>query len=265
MKQAIVTGASKGLGKAIAFELAKKGYDLLLVARSEELLENTATAIRQNFSVKASTLSTDLSKPEAATVLVKWCDQQNFQPSVLVNNAGYACWGRFEELTWEEQQAMLQVNVGTLLALTHLLIDKLKQHPKAYILNVASTSSFQPLPTMAVYSASKVFVRSFSKSLRYELRHTNISVTCLTPGPVDTEFITRAGMEVLKPTAKKFEMRPEVVAQKGLKAMFNRKAEVIPGFPNFLSGILSNLIPDSILIKIAAGIYEKVLPSRKVK
>jgi len=263
MKHAIVTGASKGLGKAIAFALAGKGYDVLLVARSAHLLEEAAKGIRNVYSTKTFTLSLDLSDTDSANKIVNWCKQYNFQPSVLVNNAGYACWGMFDELSLEEQRAMLQVNVGSLLSLTHLLIPDLKNHPRAYILNVSSTSAFQPLPTMAVYAASKVFVRSFTKSLRYELRNTSISVTCLTPGPVDTEFINRAGMQVMKPTAKKFEMPPEDVAQAAIKGMFNKKVEVIPGFTNALSGKLSNLIPDKWLIKIAAGIYEKFVPSKK--
>lgn len=259
MQKAIVTGASKGLGKAIAYELAKKGYDLLLVARSEALLEQIAKEISHKFSVKTFTLPTDLSKPEAAVIIEKWCEQQNFQPNILVNNAGYACWGMFDELTLEEQQAMLQVNLGTLVSLTHRLIPYLKKHPEAFILNVASTTAFQPFPTMTLYGAGKSFVRMFSKGLRHELRNTTISVTCLTPGPVDTEFINRAGMEAMKPTAKKFEMTPERVAQKGLKAMFNKKAEVIPGFTNLLLSKLTNLVPEHLQVKIVAGIYEKAL------
>ena len=263
MKKAIVTGASKGLGKAIAHALAGKGYDILLVARSGDLLKEAAENIRNNYPVNTFTLPLDLSDPESANMIASWCKQNNFQASVLVNNAGYACWGMFEALPLDDQRAMLQVNVGTLLSLTHLLIPDMKSHPQAYILNVSSTSAFQPLPTMAVYAASKVFVRSFSKSLRYELRNTTISVTCLTPGPIDTDLINRAGMQVMKPTAKKFEMRPEDVAKAAVKGMFNKKAEVIPGFTNALSGKLSNLIPDKWLIKIAAGIYEKFLPAEK--
>lgn len=255
MKQAIVTGASKGLGKAIASELASRGYEVLLIARSEQLLAEVAESITRISGVKARTLTVDLSIEDAPAPILEYCTKQNFHPSVLVNNAGYACWGFFDQLSLDEQRAMLNVNVVSLVSLTHHLLPLLKQAPNAYILNVSSTTAFQPIPTLSMYAASKSFVRSFSKSLRYELKNSSVSVTCLTPGTVATEFMDRAGMEALKPTAKKFEMLASVVAKKGIDGMFKQKAEVIPGFTNYVSAKLSNLIPDSWLIKIAAGIY----------
>lgn len=257
MNKAIVTGASKGLGRAIAIELAKRGYEVLLIARSESLLQQTAGYINQSFGSKARILAVDLSEEHAAEKIHTWCMEQNFHPMILVNNAGYACWGYFEQLTLEEQRAMLNVNVINLISLTHRLLPLLKQAPKAYILNVSSTTAFQPVSTLSLYGASKSFVRSFSRSLRYELRNSSVRVTCLTPGTIATEFMDRAGMDALKPTAKKFEMQAIDVARKGLNGMFKQKAEVIPGFTNYVSAKLTNLIPDSVLVKIAAGIYER--------
>src|SRR6185503_5427515 len=114
MKQAVVTGASKGLGKAFAHLLASQGYDLLLVARSEKILSQEVEEISQKFGVKASALFLDLSNQNSVSSIINWCEQHHFNPSVLINNAGYACWGYFDKIALQQHQQMLQVNVSTL-------------------------------------------------------------------------------------------------------------------------------------------------------
>lgn len=255
MQHAIITGASKGLGKAFAYNLASRGYDLLLVARSEKILQQEADTIAKKFNVKTWVLALDLSDFPSAAAIVQWCAQHQFQPSVLINNAGYACWGYFDKLELDQQHQMLQVNNGMLVSLTHSLLPVIRKNKQGYILNVASTAAFQSVPTMALYAASKAFVRSFSRSLRFELRNTNVSVTCLSPGPIATNFIQQAGMEALQETAKKYEMSAEEVADKGLRAMFNKKAECVPGLLNYLTIKLSFILPDALLEKVAANIY----------
>jgi hypothetical protein len=253
--QAIITGASKGLGNAIAHELAAKGYDLLLIARSEKILADEAALLAKQFSIQAKFLALDLSDQQAPAQIITWCHENNFNPTVLINNAGYACWGFFDSLDLTSQQRMMQVNMNTLVHLTHALLPELKNHSKSYILNVASTAAFQSVPTMALYAASKAFVRSFSRSLRYELKHTNVSVTCLSPGPIATNFIQQAGMEAMQKTAEKFEMTAREVARKGLADMFRGKSESVPGFLNFLNVRLSFIMPDALLEKVAANLY----------
>lgn len=255
MKQAIITGASKGLGKALAHQLAAKGYELLLVARSEKMLTALAEEITATNQVKAVSLALDLSDAQSSRTIFEWCQKNQFAPSVLINNAGYACWGFFESMPIDQQEKMLQVNTGSLVNLTHAMLPVLKKHPAAYIMNIASTAAYQAVPTMALYAASKAFVKSFSRGLRYELRNTNVSVTCLSPGPMATNFIQQAGMEAMQETAKKFEMPAEVVAKKGLQAMFNKKSESIPGVVNYLTVKFSNILPDALLEKIAANLY----------
>lgn len=255
MKQAIITGASKGLGKALAHQLAAMGYDLLLVARSEKMLADLAQQIIATYKVKATSLALDLSDTKSSGAVYSWCEQNQFNPSVLINNAGYACWGFFESMPIDQQEKMIQVNTGSLVNLTHAMLPLLKRQPAAYIMNIASTAAYQAVPTMALYAASKAFVKSFSRGLRYELRNTNVSVTCLSPGPMSTNFIQQAGMEAMQETAKKFEMPAEVVAKKGLKAMFNKKSESIPGAVNYLTVKFSNILPDALLEKIAASLY----------
>ncbi len=255
MKQAIVTGASKGLGKSFAHLLASRGYDLLLIARSEKILTEESNVIAKQYGVKASALSVDLSEADAVVVVIRWCEQHQFQPSVLVNNAGYACWGYFDKIDLHQHRQMMQVNMSCLVNLTHGLLPLLRKNNPSFILNVASTAAFQAVPSMTLYAASKAFVRSFSRGLRYELRNSSISVTCLSPGPIATNFIQQAGMEAMQDTAKKFEMTADQVAKKGLDAMFKGKAERIPGVLNYLTVKLSFILPDSLLEKIAGDLY----------
>lgn len=255
MKQAVVTGASKGLGKAFAQLLAAQGYELLLVARSEKILSDEAGAITKQFGVKASFLSLDLSEPNSSAAVITWCTQHQFHPSVLINNAGYACWGYFDKIEIQQHLQMMQVNMNSMVTLTHGLLPLLRKSEHAFILNVASTAAFQAVPTMTPYAASKAFVRSFSRGLRYELRNSNVSVTCLSPGPIATNFIQQAGMEAMQETAKKFEMSAMEVAKTGLNAMFKRKAECVPGILNYLTVKLSSLLPDALLEKIAGDLY----------
>ena len=198
MKQAIITGASKGLGKALAIEMASRGYETLLVARSAPLLEALALEISEQFKIKAHTLALDLGQATSAQVIREWCDGVSFQPSVLINNAGYACWGYFHSLPLNSQLHMLDLNVQGMVSLTHRMLPLLQQQQQAYVLNVCSTSAYQAVPTMTLYAASKAFVRSFSRGLRYELRGGPVSVTCLSPGPMSTNFITEAKMQVIK-------------------------------------------------------------------
>ena len=255
MKQAIVTGASKGLGKAFAHLLAAQGYNLLLVARSEKLLSEEGEVLTKQFGVRVNILAIDLSESKSTESVVSWCNQNQFKPSVLINNAGYACWGFFEKIELQQHRQMMHVNMSTLVNLTHGLLPLLKQAQKSYILNVASTASFQAVPTMSLYAASKAFVRSFSRGLRYELRDSTVSVTCLSPGPIATNFIQQAGMEAMQETAKKYEMSADEVAKKGLRAMFRGKSESIPGIINYLTAKASFVLPDLLLEKIAANLY----------
>ena len=257
MSYALITGASKGIGKNIAECLAKKNYSLLLVARSEQLLKETAESLKNKYPIDVQILSLDLATPQAATQVFEWIKGKNIPVSILVNNAGYGLWGNFQDLSWESQQEMLQLNVGTLLHLTHLMIPILKKEPEAFILNTGSIAGFQAVPTLSLYAASKALVNVFSRGLAYELRDTSISVTLLAPGGVKTEFVERSGMMHMKETADKMSMTPEQVAKIGVQAMFNRKKEVIPGWGNQVSTLLVRILPKTLIENLAGSIYKK--------
>ncbi len=261
MPTALITGASRGIGRALALGLAQRGYDLLLVARSAPQLAELAQETQARHQRQAHTLALDLTQPDAAAELATWA--AHHAPAglaVLVNNAGYGLWGRFEQLNLEEQLNMLQLNLNLPVQLTYALLPLLRRAAKGYILNVASTAAYQAVPSLAVYAASKAFLLSFSRGLRYELKGSGVSVTCLSPGATTTDFGNRAGMGAeLQAVANKVSMTPEQVAEAGLKALFAGKAEFIPGLLNKVSAGLTSVVPKPIVEKIAAGIYEKYL------
>ena len=260
MSYALVTGASRGIGRALALELARRGYDLLLVARSEDQLTALAREIGDQHQRQAKVLATDLAAPGAAATVAAWATRETDQLAILVNNAGYGLWGRFEQLSLPEQQNMLQLNMLLPVALTHALLPALHQVPRAYVLNVASTAAYQAVPSLTLYAASKAFLLSFSRGLRYELKASSVSVSCLSPGATTTSFADRAGMGAeLQATANKVSMTAEDVAQAAVAGLLAGEAEIIPGVLNKVSAGLTSVVPKRLVEKIAAGIYEKYL------
>jgi len=253
---ALITGASKGIGRSIAIQLASAGYNLLLISRSEPDLKNLAELIKIEHKVSVLYLAIDLSEPVAAEQIAAWVMGLNIQLSVLINNAGYGLWGNFSELSIDEQMNMLRLNIDSLVTLTYRLLPFLKKQKQAYLLNVASTAAYQALPALAVYSASKAFILSFTRAIRYELKDTVVSVTVLSPGPTDTGFAHRAGLDALAELAEKFNMSPDDVARIGLKGMFDKKAEIIPGILNKLSAYAAKHLFKSLVERISAGLYK---------
>ncbi len=259
MPYALITGASKGIGKELAISLAKRKFNLLLVARTEKLLSELAAELQTKYGITAHYKAIDLSSPKAAENIIDWCKKGSYDISVLVNNAGYGLHGSFQELSLDEQLNMMSLNMTTTVQLTHLALPLLRQHSgKSHILNIASTAAYQAVAYLAVYSATKAFVLSFSRGLRHELKGTNVFVTCLSPGGVETNFMERAGMEKSKKIvkqAKRFNMQADEVAEFGIHSMLQCKAEVIPGFSNKIGAFASRLLPKNTVEAIAKGIY----------
>jgi short-subunit dehydrogenase len=256
MTYALITGASKGIGLSMAHALASRKYNLLLIARSEEELAKVAGELSARWQVKVDYLALDLSRPEAAAKVYDWCKAANYAVSVLINNAGYAVWGNFTSRSLEDHQQMIQVNAETPVALCHYMLPVLQQQPQAYILNVSSTAAYQAVSTLALYAATKSFLLLFSRALRQELKSSNVSVTCLCPGPVKTNFVARAGMQAIQETADKYGMMPDAVAEIAIRGMFNKKAEIIPGALNAVSAFLTRIVPKPLVEKIAADLYK---------
>ncbi|HYV91158.1 MAG TPA: SDR family oxidoreductase [Chitinophagales bacterium] len=257
MSYALITGASKGIGKAFAESLAKRQIDLLLVARTDSLLQQLSDDLKNKYGVRAQYLALDLSQQDSAQKIFQWVDENNFDVQILINNAGYALWGNFIELSLQEQNEMIAVNIFTMINLTHLLIPKLMLQNRAYILNLSSSAAYQAVPTITLYAAAKSFVLSFSRGLRRELNSTPISVTCLSPGPTKTNFVERARMFHMQKLSDKMSMSPEDVAEFGIKGMLAGKAEIIPGFTNQAGAFMARIAPKNLVEKVAGGLYVK--------
>lgn len=256
-KYALVTGAAKGIGRSIAFELASRGFNLLLADIDGTSLYRTAATLRFGHQVQVDCLEIDLSIEGAGERLKQWSKHYHDSITVVVNNAGYGLNAAFTDIPFHEHIANINVNVRSVLEINHLFIPILRHKSNAYLLNVASTTAYQSVPYLNIYASTKAFMLSFTRSLRYELRNTNISVSALSPGSTDTDFVNRAGMgESVKKTAVRFNMTPEKVAKVAIDGLFKGKAEIIPGFINKLNAFLPRFFTKSFVEKIAASIYE---------
>lgn len=257
MSFALITGASKGIGKAIALQLAARKKNLLLVARSETHLQQLCAEVEKGFGITAHYLALDLSQKEAAKHVFDWAQQNNYSIDTLVNNAGYGLSGTFDKYSLSEHLNMMQLNMNVLVELTYYFLPQLKKQPRAYILNIASSAAYQAVPFLSLYAASKSFVLQFSRGLHLELETSTVSVTCVSPGATDTAFVDRAnvgtkGLEL----AKKFNMQPADVAKIAVDAMYKGKTEVITGFLNKLGAALVWLLPKRTIEKASAKIYQ---------
>ncbi len=257
MSFALVTGASKGIGRSIALELASRKTDLLLVARNEELLRSLCETIQKDHNVLCHYLALDLSAPHAPEQVYNWCRTNGYEVSILVNNAGYGLSGAFEKYSLGDHLNMMQLNMNVVVEMTYHFLPGLKKQQKAYIMNIASSAAYQAVPYLSAYAATKSFVLQFSRGLHLELKGTPVSVTCVSPGATDTSFVDRAnigakGLEL----AGKFNMQPAEVARIAVNAMFKGKTEVITGFLNKIGAALAWLLPKKTIEKASAKIYQ---------
>ncbi|HWJ26505.1 MAG TPA: SDR family oxidoreductase [Flavisolibacter sp.] len=257
MSFALITGSSKGIGRAIAFELAKRRRNILLVARDEQALSALALELKQKFHIQVHYLVCDLSATGAAQSVYNWCIENEYPVQYLVNNAGYGLSGNFENYTLEQHSNMMQLNMTTLVEMCYHFLPLLKRHPKGYIMNIASSAAYQAVPYLSLYAATKSFVLQFSRGLHHELAKSNISVTCISPGATDTNFATRAnvGEKGLK-MADKVNMKPSDVAKIAVNAMFRGKMEVVTGVINKLGKFMAWLLPKSFVEKTSGKIYQ---------
>ena len=258
MSYALVTGAAKGIGSSIAKELAKRNYSLLLTDIDEPNLQVTADTLHNKYGIDVVWLVQDLTALDAVANLFEWSAPYHNQLTVIVNNAGYGLNGAFEELPLSDQFGIIDVNIKAQLGITYAFLPVLKKFRRSYLLNVCSTTAYQPVPYLNVYAASKAFILSWNKSLKYELRNTSVSLSYLSPGATDTAFVVRAGMKAhtLK-TATRFNMTADEVGVIAVKGLFKGKEAIVPGFLNKLNAVLPKFFPVSFVRRIAASIYEE--------
>lgn len=259
MKTALITGASFGIGYELAKIFANQKYDLVLVARNREKLNEIESELKRNNNIRIKTLVKDLSNPSAPSEIFDELVYDKIDIDVLINNAGFGLLGSFSELSLQEQLDMIQVNITSLVHLTGLILPSMIKRGNGKIMNVASTAAFQPGPNMAVYYASKAFVLSFSKALYKELQNKGITVTALCPGPTKTEFQKRARMENINLERAKLipYMSAERVAKAGYKGLMKGQKVVIPGLMNKLGTKIVQIIPESLILSLLYKLNSK--------
>jgi short-subunit dehydrogenase len=251
---ALVTGASSGIGWELAKLLAEDGYDLALVARGKKL-PSLAKELEAAFSIRASVVMADLAKPDAAARVLaetaKWG-----AVDVLVNCAGLGTHGKFAESDLARELESIAVNVTALTALTKGVLPSMVERKAGKILNVASTAAFQPGPLMAVYYATKAYVLSFSEAIANELEGSGVTVTALCPGPTETEFQKRAGVEKTALFQGPLVMDARRVAKAGYAGLKRGKRLVIPGVLNRLMVQVVRFSPRRLVTAAARRIQE---------
>ena len=231
---ALVTGASAGIGFALAQRFAAGGHDLLLVSRSGDKLAEIAAEISQQHGVKCDWIAADLQRPEAPEAIFEEADRRGFEVDILINNAGVLWEGAFAEIPLEKQLGLLQLNIAAATELMHRFLPPMQQRKRGRILNVCSTSSFNPVPSLATYAASKAYLLSLSEALSLELRGSGVTVTALCPGFTETAMIAQDGRKPMSlPLVP--NMTPEQVADEAFDACMAGQAVRINGLMNRLA------------------------------
>lgn len=246
---ALITGASAGLGREFARQLAPRARVLILVARRQDRLDElSAELARPGLTIRCH--AADLGNSEALEAFISALAAGEDRVDLLINNAGMGDHGLFEECEWPRVEAMLDVNIRALTRLTRALVPQLVRAGKGAILNVSSIAALMPVPKMTVYAATKAYVSSFTEGLRAELKGTGVSVTALCPGPIDTEFFVRAerpGMDSGVPTPEFFKVSAAQAVQEALEAAEDGRARVIAGWQVWAAMTLVALIPIALL------------------
>ena len=253
MGVALITGASSGLGLEFAKLFAKDGHSLILVARRKDLLEQEAARLRSEFpAIKVNIVDMDLGVPGAGRQLFDKVNAQNLNIEFLVNNAGFGNTGSFSQQSLAKEMQLIDLNVRTLVELTHLFLPGMIKAGAGKILNVGSVAGFQPGPMMSTYYASKAFVNSFSEGLHEELKGTGVTCTVLAPGATATEFAKASGVENARLFASGSVASSMTVAEVGYRAMMRGCALAIPGFKNNMMVQSVRFSPRFLVRKIAA-------------
>lgn len=250
---ALVTGASGGIGLELARILAENRFDLVLLARSRDKLQALAGELKAAHGVNVTIAPADLSEPNAAQAVFEAVSGSGVQVNLLVNNAGLLHEGQFSAIDLDKQLKLLQVNVVAMTALTYLFLAPMLERKRGRILNVASIASFMPVPNLAVYAASKAYVRSFGDALSQELNGTGITVTTLCPGVTDTGMVEGTDLGNLPSV---MIMDPKSVAQEGFRACMAGTPVHVAGIANELAVQWMKYQP-SWLLRVAGGFLNR--------
>ncbi|AGZ37391.1 MAG: SDR family NAD(P)-dependent oxidoreductase [Pseudomonas sp.] len=254
-RYAMITGASSGLGLALAEALARRGRNLILVARQRETLEPVAIELTQRFGVEVLFRACDLSQPLRLSGFVLELEEGERRIDLLVNCAGLRSYGPFLAHEWADEQDLLEVNILAMSRLCHAIGNLMAVQGGGQILNVAGLASAAPGPWMATYAASKAYVLSFSEALREELRRTGIKVSVLNPGPVRSSRRPIPRLE-----GKSRCLTPEEVALSTVRALDKNRALITPGRRNRWLAFVPRLLPRWLVRKLAGVLHRRYCP-----
>ncbi|GAB4031782.1 SDR family NAD(P)-dependent oxidoreductase [Spirosoma jeollabukense] len=269
MNYTLITGASGGIGEALVRKLAERKHNLVLVARNEEKLAQLSQQLQQQYGVKAPFIATDLTKPDAPFTIYDQTQKQNWEIDILVNNAGIGSGGEFAQLSLQSELDLLQLNNASLVAMTHLFLQPMKDRQQGTIINVASMAAFMPVPYMATYAASKMFVRSFTEALTQECKPYNVQVMLFAPGLTKTNFNHAAGINNEKGVGLSSDYETataqmsEEVADELVKAFDAKELFHVSGSRNRFGYRLLALLPNAMIARSMASSYRKKLAQPK--
>lgn len=248
----LITGASSGIGKAFAHSLAEKGANLILTARSQDKLALIAKGLSENHQVSVHVFPADLALPGEAKRLFEQIKAAGLSIDVMINNAGFGKWAHFLGEDLDTYERMLSLNINALVILTYLCIPEMLARGRGGVINVASTAAFQPVPYVAVYSASKSFVLNFTEALAGEYAKRGIRFLALCPGPTDTKFNLVANVNT---AGIRFASADEV-AEAGLAAFVKGKDYHIHGCLNYLISLLPRILSRAVVIRIVERTFK---------
>lgn len=261
-KYALITGATSGFGYEFSKLAARDGYGLILVARSEERLNEVSAELAQTYKVDVRTIAADLFEPMAAEFIFQQTSEQGLTVDVLINDAGQGEYGKFVDYEVSRDIDLIQLNVTSLVCLTKFYLHEMIARKSGKILQVASLLGKYPTPMMAVYAGTKSFVTSFTEALVHELEGTGVTVTALLPGGADTDFFHKAGAEETVVYRETELSSPVDVAKDGYEALMKGDNRVVSGLKNKIQAGMSAVMPDSAL---AFSMSKQMSPSEKEK
>lgn len=249
-KTALITGATKGIGREFAFQLGMLGKNLILISRKEKELQKLAQELSEKYKIKVYIFVCNLADDTQVTKLLSNIGRELPFPDILINNAGASIYGLFNELDCHSQEQIIKLNIEALIKLTHKVLQEMIRHKHGAILNVSSTAGFMPIPYNAVYCATKAFVTNFSYSLSKEVEKEGIIVSCLCPGPTKSHFWESAGMEERVKNRLNSFQSPVEVAKYGLYLINRRRYMGIPGFSNKIKHIIKYFLPKRLIVNL---------------
>lgn len=255
-KYALITGATSGIGYELARLFAQDSYNLILVARNKERLQQITDELKNRFAVEVTPLEKDLFNPAAAREIYDTTSEMGITVDVLVNDAGQGEWGPFIETDLNRDLEIIQLNIASLLSLTKLYLKDMVNRNEGKILQLGSEAGTTPMPLLSVYAATKAFVLSFSAALVNELKNTNITVTVLLPGATDTDFFHKAGQEDTVTYRESQLASPEEVAKDGYDALMKGESKIISGAKTKMHVFMNDLLGDKMASNNARKLNE---------